>query len=52
MLVNSGYALLTDTAPSLSEWERNSDKSSASEEIVESVDADVDCSCPSDCSST
>uniref|UniRef100_A0A7M4FIM9 Vitellogenin-1-like n=1 Tax=Crocodylus porosus TaxID=8502 RepID=A0A7M4FIM9_CROPO len=46
------HCFAKDTAPSLSEWERNSDKSSASEEVVESVNADVDCSCPSDCSLT
>ncbi|OXB80055.1 UNVERIFIED_CONTAM: hypothetical protein H355_012978 [Colinus virginianus] len=39
-----------DTAVSLLEWQRNSDKKSASEDVVESVDADTDCTCTGDCS--
>ncbi|XP_008489046.2 vitellogenin-1-like [Calypte anna] len=39
-----------DTAVSLLEWQRSSDKKSASEDAVESVDADIDCSCTGDCS--
>ncbi|KFV05702.1 Vitellogenin-1 [Pterocles gutturalis] len=39
-----------DTAVSLLEWQRSSDKKSASEDVVESVDADIDCTCTSDCS--
>lgn len=50
MLVNNGFAPLTDTAVSLLEWQRSSDKKSASEDVVESVDADIDCTCTGDCS--
>jgi len=50
MLVNNGFAFLTDTAVSLLEWQRGSDKKSASEDVVESVDADIDCTCTGDCS--
>ncbi|NWX52403.1 VIT1 protein, partial [Steatornis caripensis] len=39
-----------DTALSLLEWQRSSDKKSASEDVVESVDADIDCTCTGDCS--
>ncbi|KFQ15099.1 Vitellogenin-1 [Leptosomus discolor] len=39
-----------DAAVSLLEWQRSSDKKSASEDVVESVDADVDCTCTGDCS--
>ncbi|NXJ74285.1 VIT1 protein, partial [Trogon melanurus] len=39
-----------DTALSLQEWQRSSDKKSASEDVVESVDADIDCTCTGDCS--
>ncbi|XP_075280175.1 vitellogenin-1-like [Opisthocomus hoazin] len=39
-----------DTAVSLLEWQRGSDKKSASEDVVESVDADIDCTCTGDCS--
>ncbi|NXE75806.1 VIT1 protein, partial [Cochlearius cochlearius] len=39
-----------DTAVSLLEWQRSSDKKSASEDVVESVDADSDCTCTGDCS--
>ncbi|NXK02955.1 VIT1 protein, partial [Herpetotheres cachinnans] len=39
-----------DTAVSLLEWQRSSDKKSASEDVVESVDADIDCTCTGDCS--
>ncbi|KFQ24157.1 PREDICTED: vitellogenin-1-like [Merops nubicus] len=39
-----------DTAVSLVEWQRSSDKKSASEDVVESVDADADCTCTGDCS--
>ncbi|KFP51004.1 Vitellogenin-1, partial [Cathartes aura] len=38
-----------DTAVSLLEWQRSSDKKSASEDVVESVDADIDCTCTGDC---
>ncbi|NXD79410.1 VIT1 protein, partial [Halcyon senegalensis] len=38
------------TAVSLLEWQRSSDKKSASEDVVESVDADVDCTCTGVCS--
>lgn len=38
------------TAVSLLEWQRSSDKKSASEDVVESVDADIDCTCTGDCS--
>ncbi|KAF1660386.1 Vitellogenin-1, partial [Aptenodytes patagonicus] len=39
-----------DTAVRLLEWQRSSDKKSASEDVVESVDADIDCTCTGDCS--
>ncbi|KAM6327412.1 vitellogenin-1-like [Podargus strigoides] len=39
-----------DTAVSLLEWQRSSDKKSASEDVVESVDADIDCTCTGNCS--
>ncbi|XP_030352099.1 vitellogenin-1-like [Strigops habroptila] len=39
-----------DTSVSLLEWQRSSDKKSASEDVVESVDADIDCTCTGDCS--
>ncbi|KFQ39222.1 Vitellogenin-1 [Mesitornis unicolor] len=39
-----------DTAVSMPEWQRSSDKKSASEDVVESVDADIDCTCTGDCS--
>ncbi|KAM6128684.1 LOW QUALITY PROTEIN: vitellogenin-1-like [Phoenicopterus ruber ruber] len=39
-----------DTAVSLLEWQRSSDKKSACEDVVESVDADIDCTCTGDCS--
>ncbi|XP_014794486.1 PREDICTED: vitellogenin-1-like [Calidris pugnax] len=39
-----------DTAVSLQEWQRSSDKKSASEDVVEPVDADIDCTCTGDCS--
>ncbi|KAM6066457.1 vitellogenin-1-like [Chlamydotis macqueenii] len=39
-----------DTAVSLLEWQRSSDKKSASEDVVESVDADIDCTCTGACS--
>ncbi|OPJ77421.1 vitellogenin-1 [Patagioenas fasciata monilis] len=39
-----------DTAVSLLEWQRSSDKKSASEDTVQSVDADIDCTCTGDCS--
>ncbi|XP_062467267.1 vitellogenin-1-like [Pezoporus occidentalis] len=39
-----------DTAVSLLEWQRSSDKKSASEDVVESVDADIDCTCTGSCS--
>ncbi|KAF1604184.1 Vitellogenin-1, partial [Eudyptes chrysolophus] len=39
-----------DTAVRLPEWQRSSDKKSASEDVVESVDADIDCTCTGDCS--
>ncbi|PKU44575.1 vitellogenin-1-like [Limosa lapponica baueri] len=48
--VNNGFTLLTDTAVNLLEWQRSSDKKSASEDVVESVDADIDCTCTGDCS--
>ncbi|XP_009082603.1 PREDICTED: vitellogenin-1-like [Acanthisitta chloris] len=38
-----------ETAVSLLEWQRSSDKKSASEDVVESVDADIDCTCTGDC---
>ncbi|NWU15716.1 VIT1 protein, partial [Cephalopterus ornatus] len=39
-----------ETAVSLLEWQRSSDKKSASEDVVESVDADIDCTCTGSCS--
>ncbi|KAM4654917.1 vitellogenin-1-like [Amazona ochrocephala] len=39
-----------DTAVSLLEWQRSSAKKSASEDVVESVDADIDCTCTGACS--
>uniref|UniRef100_A0A8B9PXA8 Phosvitin n=1 Tax=Apteryx owenii TaxID=8824 RepID=A0A8B9PXA8_APTOW len=39
-----------DTAVSLLEWQRSGDKKSASEDVVESVDADIDCTCTGNCS--
>ncbi|NXG25030.1 VIT1 protein, partial [Grallaria varia] len=39
-----------ETAVSLLEWQRSSDKKSASEDVVESVDADTDCTCTGECS--
>ncbi|NWU85594.1 VIT1 protein, partial [Onychorhynchus coronatus] len=39
-----------ETAVSLLEWQRSSDKKSASEDVVESVDADIDCTCTGNCS--
>ncbi|XP_027756952.1 vitellogenin-1-like [Empidonax traillii] len=39
-----------ESAVSLLEWQRSSDKKSASEDVVESVDADTDCTCTGDCS--
>uniref|UniRef100_A0A8C6JCQ0 Uncharacterized protein n=1 Tax=Melopsittacus undulatus TaxID=13146 RepID=A0A8C6JCQ0_MELUD len=39
-----------DTAVSLLEWQRSSDKKFASEDVVESVDADIDCTCTGSCS--
>ncbi|NXQ87267.1 VIT1 protein, partial [Nyctibius grandis] len=39
-----------DTTVSLLEWQRSSDKKSASEDVVESVDADIDCTCTGNCS--
>ncbi|NXI39881.1 VIT1 protein, partial [Galbula dea] len=39
-----------DTAVSLLEWQKSSDKKSASEDVVESVDADIDCTCTGHCS--
>lgn len=50
MLVNNGFTLLTETAVSLLEWQKSSDKKSASEDVVESVDADIDCTCTGSCS--
>lgn len=50
MLVNNDFVLLADTAVSLLEWQRSSDKKSTSEDVAESVDADVDCTCTGDCS--
>ncbi|KAJ7410124.1 hypothetical protein WISP_110911 [Willisornis vidua] len=48
--VNNSFTLLTETAVSLLEWQRSSDKKSASEDVVESVDADIDCTCTGVCS--
>ncbi|XP_062353542.1 vitellogenin-1-like [Cinclus cinclus] len=39
-----------ETAVSLLEWQKSSDKRSAFEDIVESVDADIDCTCTGSCS--
>ncbi|NXE34192.1 VIT1 protein, partial [Ptilorrhoa leucosticta] len=39
-----------ETAVSLLEWQKNSDKKSAFEDVVESVDADIDCTCTGGCS--
>ncbi|XP_071292536.1 vitellogenin-1-like [Agelaius tricolor] len=39
-----------ETAVSLLEWQKSSDKKSASEDVVESVDADIDCTCTGSCS--
>ncbi|XP_064576069.1 vitellogenin-1-like isoform X2 [Zonotrichia leucophrys gambelii] len=39
-----------ETAVSLLEWQKISDKKSASEDVVESVDADIDCTCTGSCS--
>ncbi|XP_041339193.1 vitellogenin-1-like [Pyrgilauda ruficollis] len=39
-----------ETAVSLVEWQKSSDKKSASEDVVESVDADIDCTCTGSCS--
>lgn len=50
MFINNSFSLLTDTAVSLLEWQRSSDKKSASEDVVESVDSDIDCTCTGDCS--
>lgn len=50
MLVNNGFTLLTGTAVSLLEWQKSSDKKSAFEDVVESVDADIDCTCTGSCS--
>ncbi|EMP30297.1 Vitellogenin-1 [Chelonia mydas] len=41
-----------DSAVSLSDWHRSSDRKYAAEDIVASVDADTDCSCTDDCSSS
>ncbi|NWZ33983.1 VIT1 protein, partial [Brachypodius atriceps] len=38
------------TAVSLLEWQKSSDKKSAFEDVVESVDADIDCTCTGSCS--
>ncbi|KAI1236724.1 hypothetical protein IHE44_0014977 [Lamprotornis superbus] len=38
------------TAVSLLEWQKSSDKKSAFENVVESVDADIDCTCTGSCS--
>ncbi|NWR47910.1 VIT1 protein, partial [Regulus satrapa] len=38
------------TALSLLEWQKSSDKKSAFEDVVESVDADTDCTCTGSCS--
>lgn len=50
MLVNNGFTPLTETAVSLLEWQKSSDKKSAFEDVVESVDADIDCTCTGGCS--
>uniref|UniRef100_A0A8C5X7S7 Phosvitin n=1 Tax=Malurus cyaneus samueli TaxID=2593467 RepID=A0A8C5X7S7_9PASS len=39
-----------ETAVSLVEWQKSSDKKSALEDVVESVDADIDCTCTGSCS--
>ncbi|NXT03903.1 VIT1 protein, partial [Prunella fulvescens] len=39
-----------ETAVSLLEWQKSSDKKSAAEDVVESVDADIDCTCTGSCS--
>uniref|UniRef100_A0A8C0V760 Vitellogenin-1-like n=1 Tax=Cyanistes caeruleus TaxID=156563 RepID=A0A8C0V760_CYACU len=39
-----------ETAVSLLEWQKSSDKKSASEDVVESVEADIDCTCTGSCS--
>nr|XP_002188035.2 vitellogenin-1 [Taeniopygia guttata] len=39
-----------ETAVSLLEWQKSSDKKSAFEDVVESVDADIDCTCTGSCS--
>ncbi|NXB14165.1 VIT1 protein, partial [Rhagologus leucostigma] len=39
-----------ETAVSLLEWQKSSDKKSAFEDVVESVDADIDCTCTGGCS--
>ncbi|NWW24186.1 VIT1 protein, partial [Falcunculus frontatus] len=39
-----------ETAVSLLEWQKSSDKKSAFEDVVESVDADTDCTCTGGCS--
>ncbi|NXO73804.1 VIT1 protein, partial [Phainopepla nitens] len=39
-----------ETAVSLLEWQKSSDKKSAFEDTVESVDADIDCTCTGSCS--
>ncbi|XP_059334496.1 vitellogenin-1-like [Ammospiza nelsoni] len=39
-----------ESAVSLLEWQKSSDKKSASEDVVESVDADIDCTCTGSCS--
>ncbi|OWK64352.1 Vitellogenin-1 [Lonchura striata] len=49
-LFNNGFTLLTETAVSLLEWQKSSDKKSAFEDVVESVDADIDCTCTGSCS--
>ncbi|NXX36880.1 VIT1 protein, partial [Nicator chloris] len=39
-----------ETAVSLLEWQKSSDKKSAFEDVVESVEADIDCTCTGSCS--
>ncbi|NXQ22875.1 VIT1 protein, partial [Peucedramus taeniatus] len=39
-----------ETAVSLLDWQKSSDKKSAFEDVVESVDADIDCTCTGSCS--
>ncbi|KAF2984413.1 hypothetical protein EK904_003357, partial [Melospiza melodia maxima] len=41
---------VSQSAVSLLEWQKSSDKKSASEDVVESVDADIDCTCTGSCS--